>query len=262
MMKEQILSALGSHPWAETLQWHNSTDSTNDRAKALAEAGAPHGTVVIAGHQTKGRGRMGRSFRSPEGMGIYLSVILRPDCKPRELMHLTCAVAVAMCEAVETVSGLRPGIKWINDLVAQNRKLGGILTELSFTGDKVRYAVVGIGINCHQAPEDFPEEIADIAISLDTATGKRADMAALAAEMTRQLYRMQESLWDPDRMARYRKDCVTLGKEIEIIQQQRRQRAVALDITEDGSLIARLPDGTTEEVATGEVSVRGLYSYC
>ena len=141
-MKQEILSALGNHPWAETLQYHDCVESTNDLAKVLADGGAPHGTVIIAGKQTRGRGRMGRTFQSPADSGIYLSVILRPDCKADKLMHLTCATGVAMCNAVESATGYRPGIKWINDLVACNRKLGGILTELSLAPDGgVRYAV-------------------------------------------------------------------------------------------------------------------------
>ena len=135
-------------------------DSTNTYLKQLAEAGAEGGTAVIAHSQTGGRGRLGRSFHSPAGSGIYLSYLLRPNCKPEGLMHLTCAVAVAMCDAVEKTTGLRPGIKWTNDLVWQKRKLGGILTELGFENGLVSYAVVGIGINCTQTEEDFPQHCA------------------------------------------------------------------------------------------------------
>ena len=145
-------------PWKHSIQYFPTIDSTNTRAKLLAAQGAPHGTVLIAGHQSGGRGRMGRSFHSPEGMGIYLSVILRPDCPATDLMHLTCAAGVAMCDAVEAAAGFRPGIKWTNDLIWGKRKLGGILTELSLKSDGTAdYAVVGIGINCCQQPEDFPE---------------------------------------------------------------------------------------------------------
>ena len=110
---------------------------------------------------------MGRSFLSPGGVGVYMSVILRPNCTPDKLMHLTCATAVAMCDAVEQAAGFRPGIKWTNDLVSKRKKLAGILTEMSLdaTG-KVAYAVVGIGVNCCQKPEDFAPEIRDMAGSL------------------------------------------------------------------------------------------------
>ena len=131
-MKEKILSHLPAEcPWRDTLHWYSRTDSTNTQAKKLAKQGAPQGTVLVAGNQSAGRGRMGRSFQSPDGQGVYLSVILRPNCAPAELMHLTCAVGVAMINAVETVCSIRPQLKWINDLVIGSKKLGGILTELS-----------------------------------------------------------------------------------------------------------------------------------
>ena len=147
--------------YASGIHYFDTIDSTNTRARELARQGASHGTVLIADHQTSGRGRRGRSFHSPAGSGIYMSVILRPNCSPQELMHLTCAVAVAACDAVETTAGIRPGIKWINDLILQNRKLGGILTEMSVDAKTgmVEYAVIGIGINCSQTPNDFPADI-------------------------------------------------------------------------------------------------------
>ncbi|MBQ6840459.1 MAG: biotin--[Oscillospiraceae bacterium] len=131
-MKQKILQKIPTEcPWRDTLYWYDTIDSTNTQAKLLAQQGAPHGTVLIAGEQTGGRGRLGRTFESCAGMGVYLSVILRPNCAAEALMHLTCAAGAAMCEAVENVSGIRPGIKWINDLVVKKKKLGGILTELS-----------------------------------------------------------------------------------------------------------------------------------
>ena len=124
-MKDKILHHLTTEcPWRDTLYWYDTIDSTNTRAKQLAKEGAPHGTVLIAGHQTGGRGRMGRTFQSPAGAGVYLSVILRPNCEPAQLMHLTCAAGVAMMDAVEAVSGIRPQVKWINDLVIHSKKTG------------------------------------------------------------------------------------------------------------------------------------------
>lgn len=264
-MKHEILSALGSHPWAEALIWHNTIGSTNDEAKKLAAEGAPHGTVIIADHQTKGRGRMGRTFQSPGGKGIYLSVILRPNCNPGDLMHLTCAVAVAMCDAVETACGIRPGVKWINDLILHDRKLGGILTEMSLgTGGTVNYAVVGIGINCSQKTDDFPSELQDIAISLETALGRSVSRAALAAEMVKSLAQMAEALQSKKFMLLdiYRSDCVTISKEVIVHTPTENLRGLALDVDSDGALVVRFEDGSIRAVQAGEVSVRGLYGYC
>ena len=263
-MKDLILSNLpGDFPWQ--IHWFDTIDSTNDRAKAMAADGAPHGTVLVASQQTKGKGRMGRSFSSPEGKGVYLSVILRPECPADKLMHLTCAAGVAMCDAVEAVCGVRPGLKWINDLIMNGRKLGGILTELSVdpaTG-KVKYAVVGIGINCAQAEEDFPTEIQKIAISLQTATSKNISRDALAAAMIRALYRMDIDMLNRQKeiLSAYKKDCVTIGKEVLLQNSNGIRQATALDIDPNGGLIVKFVDGSVETVCAGEVSVRGICGY-
>ena len=264
MTKQDILIHLaGDHPWADKIHYFDTIDSTNTQAKKLAAAGAPHGTVLVAGHQTGGRGRMGRRFHSPAGVGIYLSVILRPDCKPDALMHLTCAAGTAMCDAVETAAGFRPGIKWINDLVYENRKLGGILAELSLTASgAVNYAVIGIGINCLHTPGDFPPEIRDIAASLSMVTGASVSPARLAAAMIDRLHAMSRNLL-PEKaavMERYRRDCVTIGRDVRVMTDPPRA-GVALDVDDDGGLVVRFADGHTETVSAGEVSVRGMYGY-
>lgn len=255
-MKETILSMIDpSCPFRGSLHWYDRTDSTNTQAKRLAKAGAPHGTLVIAGAQTQGRGRMGRQFASPEN-GLYLSVILRPPYPARELMHLTCCAAVAACDAVEAVTGLRPGIKWINDLVHDQKKLGGILTELSIepgTG-MTEYAIIGIGINCL----DVPREVADMATSLTCMTGQPMAPAPVAAALAEALGRMDLSQ-KAQLLDRYRRDCVTLGREVRLVGTE--IRAKALDITDDGGLLICLSDGTIRTVGSGEVSVRGLYGY-
>ena len=263
-MKDKILQYLPAEcPWRDTLYWYDSTDSTNTRAKELGKAGAPHGTVVLAGKQTGGRGRMGRQFHSPENLGIYLSVILRPQCRAETLMHLTCAVAVAICDGVEKVCGVRPNIKWINDLVLSGRKLGGILTELSIdpaTG-MVDFAVVGIGINCRHQKEDFPEALQSIATSL-AMEGLADDPAVLSAALIHALWDLSHTLGEKDaRMDRYRRDCITLGKEITVHRADGVFPGTALDVDSDGGLLVRRKDGVVITVSSGEVSVRGLYSY-
>ena len=265
-MKDLILQNMReSCPWQDSLLWFDSIDSTNTCAKELAAQGAPQGTVLIADRQTGGRGRRGRSFHSPAGTGIYMSVILRPGCSPVELMHLTCATAVAMCDAVEFACGFRPGIKWTNDLVSGSRKLAGILTELGLSPNgTVDYAIIGVGINCSQKETDFPEEIRSIAGSLHSVTGKEIRREQVAAAMLDALYRMNEELLtDRDGILnRYRADCITLGKEISLVKADGSVRhGTALDIDREGALIVRFADGSTEAVSSGEVSVRGMYGY-
>ena len=264
-MKQDILSVLpGDHPWQNSIYYHDTLPSTNTTAKELAAKGAPEGTVVIAGTQTAGRGRLGRSFHAPEGLGVYLSAVLRPNCKPQDLMHLTCCVAEAVCDAVEQAAHLRPQIKWTNDLVVGSKKLGGILTELSVdsTTGLVQWAIVGIGLNCCHQKEDFPAQLQDMATSL-AMCGVHFSPATLAGHMILALHRMRSGLFSQKQtiMERYKSDCMTLGQQVVLLRGEEKRYGTALDLTDDGSLIVRFQDGKTETVSSGEISVRGLYGY-
>lgn len=265
-MKDIILSFLPEdHPWRKSILWFDCIGSTNDHAKELAQNGAPHGTVLIADRQTGGRGRMGRSFQSPGGAGVYMSVILRPNCKPGKLMHLTCAAAVAMCDAVETAAGFRPGIKWTNDLVFKGKKLGGILTELSVdpvTGN-TSYAIIGIGINCAQKTGDFPPDLQHMASSLSMIAGRNVDRSHLTAAMIHALATMDTALFSEKDtlMQAYTADCVTLGQDIVLLRADEKRYGHAEGLDPDGALLVRFADGSLEAVSSGEVSVRGMYGY-
>ncbi|MBQ8910103.1 MAG: biotin--[Oscillospiraceae bacterium] len=264
-MKQEILFSLpGDHPWQNHIVYYDCIDSTNDRAKAMAKSGAPEGTVVVAGMQTAGRGRLGRTFHAPAGLGLYFSVILRPGCAPEQLMHLTCAAAVAACNAVEQTSGYRPRIKWTNDLVAEKQKLGGILTELSVNAQGiVEWAVIGIGINCRHRKEDFPAQLQDMATSLLQITGHPISPAKLAAELMISLLEMRHRLLeDKDTvLTAYRQDCMTLNRQVVLVRGDEKCYGTALDIDSDGSLVVRFEDGSIQSVQSGEISVRGLYGY-
>ncbi len=249
------------HPWRELIHYFPVTDSTNLQAKRLALLGAPHGTVVLAGAQTAGRGRMGRTFQSDSGMGVYLSLVLRPHAMPKDLMHLTCAVAVAMCKAIRQCAGFCPDIKWINDLVYEKRKLGGILTELVLQEDTA--AIIGIGINCLQAPGDFPCSLQDLAGSLSMFSPQPVEPTRLAVAMIEALYEMDGMLLPGQAaiMEEYRRRCITLHQEVSLLRDGQVLRGYAEDIEEDGALLISFADGHKEAVQSGEVSVRGLYGY-
>lgn len=235
-------------PWGDSLLVLNETDSTNNHLKRMAAEGAPHGTIVVAHTQTAGRGRMGRQFLSPKG-GIYMSVLLRPACKAQDLMHLTCAVAVGVCDAIKQSCGFRPKVKWINDLILDNKKLGGILTELSLNSDgTVNYAIVGIGINVGTVPAEVAGMAAFLSADRDVV------VAAILDTLSRMDVTDREALMD-----RYRKDCITLGKQVQITQTG--CTGIAAQLLSDGSLVIQKDDGTTVTVGTGEVSVRGMYGY-
>ena len=266
-MKEQILFHLpGDHPWQNQIHWFDSIDSTNLEAKRMAQSGAPHGTVLIAGHQTAGRGRLGRSFLSPAGMGIYMSVLLHPHCKPEKLMHLTCAAAVSACDAIEAAAGFRPDIKWTNDLVYQSKKVAGILTELSIDPKNglVEYAIIGIGVNCCQRTADFDPSIQDFAGSVSMFAENSLDRARLSASMIQAFLKMDMDLLADHTgiMKNYRKQCISLGKDVSILRADGSvQHGHAVDIDDAGALLVRFADGNVTAVNSGEVSVRGMYGY-
>ena len=240
-------------------------DSTNSYAKRIAMTGAPEGTVVIANDQTAGRGRMGRQFQSPRDKGIYLSVLLRPEMEPQRLMPVTAMAGVAVCDAVEKVCGVRPGLKWPNDPVIGNRKLCGILTEMSLEGEtgRVQYLVLGIGINVGQEAEDFSPEVAAIATSLSAYLGRPVSRPELAAALIHELERLYETLKAgdlSDYLNAYRRDCVNLGKTVQLLGEER-EVVTAVDIDGEFGLVVRTGVGGEKTVRSGEVSVRGMYGY-
>lgn len=244
----------------------DTVDSTNTFAKKLAIAGAPDGAVVISNNQTAGRGRMGRSFQSPKDKGIYLTALLRPDLPPQRLMPVTAMAGVAVCDTVEKVCGVRPGLKWPNDPVLGGRKLCGILTELSLEGEtgRLQYMVVGIGINACQTAEDFSPDVAAFATSLASYLGHPVSRPALAAALVKELERVYLTLLTGDLteyLDAYRRDCVNLGKQVQLVNGDSREVVTAVDIDPDFGLVVRAADGTERVVRSGEVSVRGLYGY-
>lgn len=265
LQQRAIGTLLGEHPWSTHLTVLDTVDSTNTYCKKLAAEGAPHGTVVVADHQTGGRGRLGRSFASPAGVGVYLSVILRPNVPPMQLMHLTAAAAVAAVEAVHETAGIRPGIKWTNDLVLGKRKCAGILTEMSLQAESglVDYAVIGIGTNCNHAEEDLPPEVRPIAVSLREYTGETVDRNAYAAALIRWLHRADAELQTAQQawMEKYTSDCITVGQDVRIVRGDTVRLAHADGIDAQGALLVTYEDGTKDVVNSGEVSVRGMYGY-
>ena len=241
-----------------------SIDSTNDYLKRIAADGAPDGTVAVAAEQTAGRGRRGRSFQSAADQGVYLSALLRPQLGAGALLPLTGLCAAAMCSAVERVCAVRPKIKWTNDLVLNGKKLCGILTELGMEGGALSYVIVGIGINVSQKAEDFEGEVAGIATSLERELGTPVSKNALAAAMIGELDALYTALLrgeTADYLARYRRDCVTIGKEVRLMWQDAGEKVLALDVDDAFGLVVRHDNGEVETIRTGEVSVRGLYGY-
>lgn len=241
-------------------------DSTNTYAKRIALTGAADGTVVIADCQTAGRGRMDRTFQSPKGRGIYLSALLRPDLPPERLLPVTALAGVAVCAAVERTCGVRPGLKWPNDPVLGSKKLCGILTELSLEAEtgRVQSLVLGIGVNVSQTREDFSPDVAEMATSLTMALGHPVSRPALAAALIGELDQLYDALKAGDLseyLAAYRRDCVNLGRTVQLLSPEGRETVTAVGIDREFGLVVRGADGAERTVRSGEVSVRGLYGY-
>lgn len=257
-----VTEVVGHH-----LRCFDELDSTNNYAKKIALAGAEDGTVVVADCQTAGRGRKERSFQSPRGQGIYLTVLLRPELPPAHLLPVTGLCAVAVGRAVERVCGVRPQIKWTNDLVLNGKKICGILTELSINGEtgQVQYLVMGMGVNVGQRPENFSPDVRTVATSLSAELNRPVSRAALAAAEIEELDRLYRALRDggtADYRKDYRANCITLGHEVQLLRADgSREHVTALDVDDQFGLVVRCDSGETKVIRSGEASVRGMYGY-
>lgn len=233
--------------------------STNDIAKDLARQGIAE-AVVIANTQTAGRGRMGRTFLSPAGRGLYVSLLWRPLCSAEDLLPLTAMAAAAAAVAIERVTGVQVGIKWPNDLVLKGKKIAGLLTEPALNGDgSVAHVVLGLGVNVGTRSEDFTPEVAEIASSLEAELGCDVDMGLLEREVVEALHQTLRHLCAPETyLDDYRCRCVTTGKLCRLLPEG--SEVEALDIDGRYGLVVRRGE-KLETIRSGEVSVRGLYGY-
>lgn len=265
MREGELAAPLSGCLVGSTLACLDTIDSTNTECKRRAMAGAPEGLVVLSEEQTGGRGRLGRTFQSPKGCGLYLSALLRPPLRPQEVEDFTAWVAVAVCDGIQAACGIQPQIKWTNDIVYGGKKLVGILTELGLESEtnSLQYLVPGIGINVNHRPEDFGEDIRPMAVSLAQILGRPVRRATLAVEVIRALDRMYAQFPRNKEayLERYRALCITPGNQVQLITPVSRQQAYALEIDGDFRLVVELPDGTRKALSSGEVSVRGMYGY-
>ena len=229
--------------------------STNTAAKQAAESGAPHFSVFIADRQTAGRGRLGRSFFSPGGTGLYISVVLRPESGADTAM-ITSAAAVCMAEAIERVFGVSPEIKWVNDLLICGKKVCGILTEASFSGkDRPDFVILGAGVNVYPPHGGFPEFDNNEAASLsDTVT--EDGRCRLAAAFLERIFARYDGIFRGEHMDEYRRRCNMVGKEVQLVSAGKTAGAKILGIGDDCSLSVEYENGERGTVVSGEVSIR------
>lgn len=238
------------------IQVFQETSSTNDIAEKLARDGVAEGVTIFAESQSKGRGRLGRKWLSPTGQGLWFSILLRPRLPPGSVTQLTIATATAVARALRTQTGLTPQIKWPNDILFQGKKAVGILTELSAEVDRVRYVIIGIGVDVNVT--DFSPEISAIATSLAQAAGRRFVRAEVAAAI------LTEMEQDYGRIMRgqftavaeeWEQQCITLGRRVRIHNGDRTLNGRAESLDSDGALLLRTDHGHLERIVGGDVTI-------
>lgn len=232
-------------------------DSTNKIVKDRASQGAREGLFAVAGEQTQGRGRLGRSFYSPTDTGLYMSLLLKPAIKAEDAVLITTAAAVSVCEALEKVGTENPQIKWVNDIFVNSKKVCGILTEASFNSKNgaFDYAVLGVGVNVYEPESGFPEEIKDIAGSV-FAEEKENLRNRIAAEFLNSFMGYYKELSKKPHNSEYARRCFVTGKRIDVIKGDAVRTATALSVDENCGLLVEFSDGVREVLTSGEISVR------
>ena len=264
LMTEAEIKSLMHTDWvAKEVLYFDTIDSTNIKAPELAEKGYPSGTLVVADKQESGKGRRGRSWVSPSGTGIFMTLMIKPDINPNNASMLTLVAALAVAKAITSVTGEEALIKWPNDIVVNGKKVCGILTEMNAQFDYINHIVVGIGINVHN--ESFPEEISQMASSLMIeAGGKRFHRAQIIAETMsyfEQYYDTFLKTQDLSALVReYDELLVNRNKSVRVLDPKEPFDGKAMGITPKGELIVDTWE-SRKLVSSGEVSVRGIYGY-
>lgn len=256
---DDLLARLGkAKVVGRDIQVFQQTSSTNDVIEKLARGGVKEGVVVFAESQSKGRGRLGRKWISPAGKGLWFSVLLRPNLRPQETTQLTVAAATATLRAIRSQTGLRPEIKWPNDILIQGRKACGILTELNAELDQVKYIILGIGVDVNLSASEFPAEVRKIATSLKIESGKPVSRAELATAILRELDLDYHRICCGQFSAvadEWEAACSTIGHEVGIRIGDRQIRGRAESLGEDGALLVRTDHGHLERIIGGDVTL-------
>ena len=264
-----LLSAQGMLPFLDETAYpygeqniltYKFLESTNETAKQKVFEGAQAGTIILAEEQSKGKGRLGRSFFSPAGKGLYMSFIIRPDFDTTKALRVTAATAVAVCRAIKKVCDVEVQIKWVNDIFYEGRKVCGILTEAitNLETGQIDAIIIGIGVNCNVAEEDMPEEIRETAGSLPGVDSRNRLAAEIANELMSILGSFSSEEY-PEYMDEYRRRSMVLRKDIRVYKDIATDNFVdakAVDVSNDGGLSVIYSDGTKETITTGEISIR------
>lgn len=261
--RAELASSLNTAWAGSNLVYYDSTDSTNTRARRLAEEGAPHGTLVVADSQTAGKGRRGRHWEAPAGTGIWMTLVLKPDILPQSASMLTLVAALAVAEGIRRTTGLEAAIKWPNDIVCSGKKVCGILTEMSTEAEWIRYVIIGVGINVNI--EHFPEELSEKATSLKLELGrqvKRSELTGAVMTAFEHYYAVFAGSGDLSGLTdTYNGWSANVGRTVEVLDPAGTYCGEALGIDSQGALLVKCSEGEVKSVISGEVSVRGIYGY-
>jgi BirA family biotin operon repressor/biotin-[acetyl-CoA-carboxylase] ligase len=256
---DDLLARLGRcHAIGRDIRVFSETTSTNDIVDRLARDGVAEGIVVFAESQTKGRGRLGRTWVSPAGRGLWFSILLRPPLRPASATQLTVLSSVAVARAIERETGLKPEIKWPNDIMLGGLKVAGILLELGAELDRIRHVVLGVGIDVNLTTEEFPPELREVATSLRIVAGRPLDRAALATAVVRELDHLYLRLKEGDFSEicdEWVRRCATLGRRVVIRIGDRTIQGHAEALDEDGALLVRTEHGRLERIVGGDVTL-------
>lgn len=245
------------------LLYFDVTGSTNIEAKKQAENGAPEGLLVVADKQEAGRGRRGRSWESPSGTNIFMTILLRPSFAPEKASMTTLVMALSTAQAIHDASGLQAEIKWPNDIVIHKKKVVGILTELAIETDYIQYLVCGVGINVNQA--ELPENIKNTATSLYLESNQKMNRAGLIQKVMEHFEENYAIFCQREDMSGllddYNKLLVNKEAQVRVLDPLGEYDGISHGINEKGELLVEKKNGCVENVFAGEVSVRGIYSY-
>jgi BirA family transcriptional regulator, biotin operon repressor / biotin---[acetyl-CoA-carboxylase] ligase len=255
---EEIIPHFSTQWLGKKIVYFDDVSSTNNEARNEAQRGAPEGTIVIAESQNNGKGRLARGWYSPQYQGIWLSVVLRPKFRPADAPKCSLLAAVALERAIFRQTGIHCGIKWPNDLLYGNKKLIGILTEMSAEFDAINYIVIGMGINVNTFADDLPQELQTIATSLAMITGEKVNRKVLLGKILEELehsYDKVSSEGFGPLLDEWRQKSITLGKIVDVFGMDEQFSGKAVDIDADGALLIERETGI-ERVLAGDVSIR------
>lgn len=257
LAQDYLLMQIKSDLWKDIIV-HDSVESTNDLAMSLAaKGGIAPGTVLVADQQTRGKGRLGRIWESPAGTNIYISLTIRPELEPKDTTMLTVLAAIAGTLALKRSCSIPVSIKWPNDLVIANRKLGGILTEVRADPDRVALAVIGMGINVNMDYRDLPEPIRDIATSVRIETGKNHSRNEIIIQLLREFeewYSILKKEGKKPLLDAWRKSSSTLGRKVNVVMRDVSCTGIAEDIDDNGMLILKMRSGERKTISSGDIS--------